>query len=104
MSCFTPSGLNVLDYVYNHSLYFCVDNFDPTLSDCRCLLHFLQTFLLNLTPFDLKILLSNVKRRFYKLKKRAWLFKNEHLGDSLLSFDKASTNLETNYSMQLPDI
>lgn len=44
LTYFTPSGWSVVDYVivsenfYDQILYFCVDNFDPTLSDCHCLL------------------------------------------------------------------
>lgn len=41
LTYFTPSSMDyvvVSDNFYNHILYFCVHNFNPTLSDCLCLL------------------------------------------------------------------
>lgn len=45
LSYFKPSYSNVVEYVvvvsdifYDQILFFCVDNFDPTLTVCHCLL------------------------------------------------------------------
>jgi hypothetical protein len=117
LTCFTPGGSSTVDYVivsenfYDQILNFCVDNFDPTLSDCHCLLYweFSANFVIQQDILFKSCKTSYLEPRFiwsedsafrfqeallsYDIQQKVICFENEHIDNCQISLDNASSTL-----------